>query len=175
MNNKEELVLVKLEAGAVLPSLATPDDAGYDLVAISDPLIKGIPTNNKAGCKEYRQIDYIEYDTGVSICPELGMFSCVFPRSSISKTNLFLANSIGLIDNGYRGTIKLRFKYSFPAPRVRPGSLNSSIILDRKKIYQKGDRIGQIVFFNTQPVEFVVKEELPTSDRGGGGFGSTGK
>lgn len=134
-------------------------DAGYDLIATSDPIIVE---------RETGTIDYIEYDTGLVIEPESGYHTFVMPRSSISKTNLILANSVGLIDNGYRGTIKLRFKYILQFKDLTLGKINFS------RIYKKGDKIGQLVFAKTICPEIIESEVMSETNRGEGGFGSTG-
>ena len=83
----------------------------------------------------------------------------LFPRSSISKTPLRLANSIGLIDGGYRGEIMA--------------------VCDNIKDYDfsisKGDRLFQLVSADLSTIEFKIVKELSDSTRGSGGFGSTGK
>lgn len=160
-------------------------DIGYDLVAISEPNIVG--KRNDFG--NYDSIQYIEYDTGVKLCGEdagSGNFlnySFVYPRSSISKYNLVLANSVGVIDPGFVDSIKVRFKYIaqpedfhiFAGERhgcYAYGSLK--IKINNSKIYQKGDKIAQLIFaakFDPQ-IEFV--DELNKTQRGTRGFGSTG-
>lgn len=145
-------------------------DAGFDVIAKSDPVIVG----TVAFGPYWSKIDYIEYDTGLQIAPEEGYHTLAIPRSSISKTNLFLRNSVGLIDNGYRGTIKFRFGYiSHPGEiTVEAGNLIFEVSDD--KIYKKGDRIGQLIFAKTiEPKELVVGM-LDETERGEGGFGSTG-
>lgn len=136
----------KLHPDAVIPTQATSTDAGYDLVAIDDGKID--EGNN-----------YIQYRTGIAIEPPVGYHTEIFPRSSISKTNLVLANSIGLVDEGYRGELLFRFK---------------QITID-KPSYKKGDKIGQLVVRKTIRAAFEEVQELGSSDRGTGGFGSSGK
>lgn len=96
--------------------------------------------------------------TGVSLEIPEGYVGFLFPRSSISKTKHFLRNSVGVIDSGYRGEVKLRF------------SLDES-----STSYQIGDKVGQVIFVKLPTVELTEVEELPTSARGEGGFGSSGK
>jgi dUTPase len=149
-------------------------DAGYDVTASSSPTIIGDRFNEYY----FKAIDYIEYDTDLVIEPEEGIHSLVFPRSSISKTNLVLCNSIGLIDNGYRGTVKLRFKYiAQPIDYIYPeGSKFPLIEVDTGRIYKKGDKIGQIVFAKTILADSVEeKTSFIETTRNSGGFGSTGK
>jgi|TARA_R100000479_G_scaffold176076_1_gene128975 dUTP pyrophosphatase len=152
-------------------------DAGYDLVAYSNPEIVGTRKTPKS--KIFKSIDYIEYDTNVCVAPdqETMFYSLVYPRSSISKYNLILANSVGVVDSGYRNTIKLRFKYIVqPCDFVFTESKEKldGIRVDEEKIYNKGDKIGQLVWaaHNKPYVEFT--QTLPPSERGPGGFGSTG-
>mgnify|MGYP003653883154 CR=1 FL=1 len=149
-------------------------DIGLDLVAASDPLIVG----HRLRDNDWKHIDYIEYDTGISACLDdisaknSGIF--LFPRSSISRHWLTLCNSVGVIDHGYRDTIKVRFKY-IPQPSdylvfedwliLRP---------DIERMYKRGDKIAQLIFFNLiHPIKKNV-EKLPVSDRGLKGFGSSG-
>jgi dUTPase len=89
------------------------------------------------------------------------MHGLVFPRSSISKYHLSLCNSVAVIDSSYRGEIKLRFR------RLK----------EMGNFYQKGDKIGQLIFFSPCVPEliFVDKFENKTTLRGEKGFGSTGR
>jgi dUTPase len=206
-------LLIKKIEGLELPRQATTSDAGYDISAVSDPIIVAekediiAPELLDDKPTYYRRIKYIEYLTGLYWAPEQeiknkiidvtyihGMASAqvitvpkvnsyhveLFPRSSISKYQLTLANSIGLIDAGYTGEIRFRFKYHFAPADLVPrrnekgdyelvGSVNPSAI------YGKGDAIGQLVARKTIPVEIRLVDELPTSERAAGGFGSTDK
>lgn len=131
-------------------------DAGWDLIASSDPEFVYSDSSKK-------NLLYIEYDTGVVIQPPEGFFTLLFPRSSISKYDLVLANSVGVIDAGYRNTIKLRFKYT--------GKVRS---FKKASIYQKGDKIGQLIFTPLFSLSAHQTDSLDASERGLGGFGSTG-
>ena len=95
---------------------------------------------------------------GISCEPEDGKAYYLFPRSSISKTPLRMANSIGLIDGGYRGEIM---------------AMCDNIKTERHTI-KKGQRLFQICEPNLQPMEILLVDNLDTTLRGGGGFGSTG-
>jgi dUTP pyrophosphatase len=130
-------------------------DAGWDLIANSDPEI--VYSDDKK-----KNILYIEYDTGVTVQPPQGFFTLLFPRSSISKYELALCNSVGVIDSGYRNSIKLRFR--FLGKRFSKNSL----------IYKKGDKIGQLIFTPMFSVSAHQTESLDSSERGNSGFGSTG-
>lgn len=131
-------------------------DAGWDLVACSDA--EFVYADNAK-----KNLLYIEYDTGVVIQPPDGFFTLLFPRSSISKYNLALANSVGVIDAGYRNSIKLRFRYTGKG-KITKNSL----------IYKKGDKIGQLIFTPLLSLSAHQTENLDASERGLGGFGSTG-
>jgi dUTP pyrophosphatase len=86
----------------------------------------------------------------------------LFPRSSNSKKDLLLTNSVGVIDSGYRGEVELRFK-----PIFNNKSENIST-------YDVGDRVGQIMILPYPKIQFVETDKLSESERGDGGFGSTG-
>ncbi len=136
------LKVKKLDSKSVLPDYAKKGDAGMDLTCIS--LVKSPK--------------YYEYGTGLAMEIPEGHVGLVFPRSSISKTDHFLRNSVGVIDSGYRGEIKLRM--SIPA-------------LGETE-YKVGDKIGQLVIIELPWVEIKEVEQLNETDRGNGGFGSTG-
>jgi len=83
----------------------------------------------------------------------------LMPRSSISKTPLRLCNSIGLIDAGYRGEIMAAVDN----------------IKDKSHVLEPGQRLFQLVSMDGGPISFELIDELTGSERGAGGFGSTGK
>ena len=99
----------------------------------------------------------ITYGTGLAMEIPKGFVGLIFPRSSIRKTDLILSNSVGVIDSGYRGEIQATFK--------RSGVY----------AYAVGDRICQIMIIPHPPIEFEEVDELSDTERGDGGFGSTGK
>lgn len=136
----------KLHEDAVLPKNANETDAGYDIVAIDD----GTVTDT-----------YVEYKTGIAIEPPPGYHTEIFPRSSITKTNMVLANSVGLVDESYRGPIIVRFKIVPNGKDIGPG-------------YKKGDKIAQLVIRKTEKAFFEWSDNLSDTARGDGGFGSTG-
>ena len=104
--------------------------------------------------------DYIEYDTGLQFQLPAGYVMLIFPRSSNSKKDLLLCNSVGVLDAGYTGNLKFRFK------------LTTEVYTE--KIYNPGDKIGQIVILPYPEINFIETEEFDETDRGSGGFGSTG-
>lgn len=103
---------------------------------------------------------YIEYDTGIAIEIPKGYVGLVFPRSSVSKLDLIQANSVGVIDSSYRNSIKVRFK---------------KLKDNEACVYVPGERIAQLIILPYPMIGFNEVEKLSDSDRGLGGFGSTGK
>jgi dUTPase len=169
--------------------------AGYDIVAVDDPTVVGdlgreITLEDGTKVPLYKNISYLEYHTAIKIQPlhtSNGDYHHVdmHPRSSVRKYNLVLANSIGLIDNDYRGEILVSFKYFFqPEDFVieftseegkvfQPQSLMAGI--NWSKVYRKGDKIAQLVAEKTNPTNYTFVSELAATARGEGGFGSTGQ
>jgi dUTP pyrophosphatase len=140
----------KLHPDAVIPNYAREGDAGMDLTAIS----KAKDDNGN-----------IVYSTGLSIEIPTGYVGLIFPRSSVSKYNISLCNSVGVIDSGYRGEITLKFTH------VK----NDDMLYKRQPDYKEGDRIGQLIIIPYPQIEFEEVEELSETERGVGGYGSTGK
>lgn len=135
----------KLNPEAIIPKYAHPTDAGLDLTTIS---------------YERDKNNLIVYHTGLSIEIPEGYVGLIYPRSSISKYDLELTNSVGVIDSGYRGEILFKFRETtsnFP------------------NIYVPGDRIGQLIIVPYPSIELEEVDELSSSDRSDKGFGSTGK
>jgi len=165
-----KIQIKKLHIDAVIPSYAKPGDAGMDLTAISQRTETGTDENG----------DYLEYGTGLAIEIPEGHVGLIFPRSSVSKKDLFLANAVGVIDSGYRGEIKLRFKLEQTFDAL-DSWVDDQLYYkegDRRfyaNVYKVGDKIGQLMIIPYPHVELVETEELGSSDRGESGFGSTGK
>ena len=159
----------KLHKDAVIPKYGKPGDAGMDLVSVSSE------ANEKYG--------FVEHDTGIAVEIPEGHVGLVFPRSSISKTPLTLANSVGVIDSNYRGPIKFRFFFNSTGTfftlaandDVDSPSLKEAMREIKSLPYEVGDRIGQLIIIPIPHVEFEEVEELSDTERGEGGFGSTGK
>lgn len=149
----------KLHEDAVLPSYAKPGDAGLDITAVSD----SSTSFPEKGDLWY----YIEYKTGLSVEIPEGYVGLLFPRSSISKSSLILANSVGVIDSGYRGEICFRFKAD--AGLVNQATNESSTPAK----YKKGDKIGQLMIVPYPTIEPEFWSDLSETERGTGGFGST--
>lgn len=101
----------------------------------------------------------ITYGFGIAMEIPKGFVGLVFPRSSVRKYDLSLTNCVGVIDSGYRGEIQATFKKTHNGERK----------------YNIGDRGGQIMILAYPQIEFIESETLSNTDRGEGGFGSTGK
>lgn len=165
-----------------LPKKGSERATGYDVIATSEPEIVGVTSDNIS----YTRIDYIQYRTNLKLAVlEEKLYSgygytdidydiLAFPRSSVSKYNLVLANCIGLIDADYRGEVLLRFKYQWQPEdfRINKDNLIEGIF-NINKLYKKGDKICQLKATKVENIEFVLVNELDSTERGEGGFGST--
>jgi dUTP pyrophosphatase len=147
-----QVKIKKLHTNAVIPSYSKPGDAGLDLTCISVEL-------DQNGCYVYK--------TGIALEIPDGFFGLLVPRSSNSKKSLILTNHAGIVDSGYRGELMFKYKpdYQFFLKDEE---------YQNKSIYQVGDRVGQLIVLPFPPVEFNEVEELSESERGEGGYGSTG-
>lgn len=171
MINKNNKVFIKNSLR--LEPKSSQFDIGIDVKAISVNIV------GKTFASNYVSIDYIEYDTGIFLDTlkknnEEQIYTLVYPRSSISKKNLILCNSVGLIDPNYRDSIKLRYKYIIQPNDIIAHANTFVVKIDEEKIYSIGDKIAQLVFVKNFPVSFEYVPELIPSDRLGG-FGSTGE
>ena len=165
-----------------LPKKGTDRATGFDVIVTSDPEIIGETYDNGA----YKRVDYIQYKTNLKLAvqkervysnfgyTDIDYDVLAFPRSSISKYNLVLANCIGLIDADYRGEVLLRFKYIWQPEdyKIRTDNLIEGTVKPLK-LYYKGDKICQLKVTKVENIEFVLVNELDATNRGEGGFGST--
>ncbi len=136
-----------LDPDLEVPRYATSGDAGLDLVAAEDVSLQ--PGDRAAVA------------TGIAVAIPEGHAGFVHARSGRAlKEGLALANAPGLIDAGYRGEIK-----------VIVVNLDTTSTID----IRRGDKIAQLVIQAVEEVELAPVAELPPSDRGEGGFGSTGR
>lgn len=135
----------RLSEFAITPTKAHADDAGYDFYATD------MVEENGA---------YV-YHTGIAVDIPQGYVGLVFPRSSVARTDIILTNCVGVIDSGYTGEVTAKFK-----------------ILNEKEqpcIYHLGERIFQMIIIPIPEIEFEEVNELRKTDRGSGGYGSSGK
>ena len=165
-----------------LPIKGTDRATGFDVVVTSEPEIIGETYDNGT----YKRIDYIQYKTNLKLAvqkerqysgfgyTDIDYDILAFPRSSVSKYNLVLANCIGLIDADYRGEVLLRFKYIWQPEdyKIRTDNLIEGIV-NSNKLYKKGDKVCQLKVTKVENVEFILVNELDSTNRGEGGFGST--
>lgn len=135
------LKIKKIHPDAVLPSYAKSGDAAMDVVAI----------------RRDEEKEFVEYGTGLALEVPKGYVCLIFPRSSVTKKNQMLKNSVGILDSGYRGELILRFH--------KTGD----------NIYNIGERVGQIMVLPHPYIMVKEVSELSETERGEGGFGSTGK
>ena len=135
----------KLVQTAQKPKFGKPGDAGADLVATS---------------VDFSRKNQVVYGTGLAVEIPEGMVGLVFPRSSVRNYDLSMANSVGVIDSGYRGEIMVTF--------------NLKKSLEEAEIYVLGDRIAQLVIMPVPLAQYVEVDELSETQRGTAGHGSTG-
>jgi dUTP pyrophosphatase len=131
-----------LRSNAKIPTRATEGSAAYDLYATT---------------WESPAPGLMLYTTGVSMAIPKGYVGLIVPRSSVYKTGLTLANSVGVIDSDYRGEIKFIYRAREVGQR-----------------YGMGDRVGQIIIVKHNTIDFEEVDDLDQTPRGKGGFGSTG-
>lgn len=141
-----DIKIQKINDKAIIPVYSKPGDAGLDLTAISIEKLDG---------------DLIKYNFGIALEIPEGYVGYIFPRSSVYKTGQILSNCVGVIDSGYRGEISAIFRYVDYE--------------ENSKEYGIGDRIAQIIIMPIPKVNFIPVQKLQKSERGSGGFGSTGK
>jgi dUTP pyrophosphatase len=136
----------RLDAGVPLPAYAREGDAGLDLHAAHDVTL---PPGARA-----------LVGTGVAIALPPGVAGLIVPRSGLAlRHGVSIVNTPGLIDAGYRGELKVLLVNH---------DLQATVTLRR------GERIAQLVIQRVERAELVAVDELPPSERGAGGFGSTG-
>ena len=154
----------KMHPDAVIPKYAKVGDAGLDLTATS---------------MYYDEYGNICYGTGLAFEIPEGYVGLIFPRSSICKEQLLLSNAVGVIDSGYRGEVSFKFKPSIALDNRQCVKADAeklwSIAVRKNDIYKVGDRIGQMIIMPYPSVEFEEVEELSETERGEGGYGSSGK
>lgn len=133
---------------AKIPTQADIGSAGYDLYAATDSDIQIPPHSN------------VMIGTGIAMAIPLGYFGGIYARSGIaSKRNLRPANCVGVIDASFRGEIKVALHNDSP----------------ETKTIQAGERIAQLVIQKHEIVDFEEVDKLDETERGTGGFGSSGE
>lgn len=142
-----EIKIKKLEENAVIPTRGSAYAAGYDLYACIDEKV-----SIYAG-------ETVKVGTGLSIAIPDGYFGAIFARSGLAtKEGLRPANCVGVCDSDYRGEYIIALH-------------NDSATM---RIIEPGERIAQLVVMPYLAVDFIESDDLDQTDRGSGGFGSTG-
>lgn len=145
-----EVRFKKLSDKAVTPTYAHDGDAGLDLTAVS--------VNSEINeCGQF----VIVYYTGLALEIPKGYVGLIFLRSSIAKKSLTLTNCVAVIDSNYRGEILLKFK----------NTTGDSV----PAVYPIGAKIAQLVIMPYPIVNLIESDELSSTERGEGGFGSSDK
>lgn len=152
---KKVQVKIKLLPGGKMPEKKSAGAAAFDCYASENVVVEGKPA-------------LIGLGFALEI-PE-GYHAKIFPRSSIGlKTNLRQPNCCGIIDSDYRGEVKaIYFRKLVPSYGIVDCEIKLQCI-------KKGDRIAQMLIERNEDVELVAADELSETDRGSGGFGSTGR
>ena len=142
-----KVLITRLDPSVPLPSYAKPGDAGADLATRIDFTLK--------------PGERLLVPTGIAIALPKGYVALVHPRSGLAiKNGVSLVNTPGTVDAAYRGELACIL-------------INHD--LTNEVTFKKGDRIAQLVIQKVEEADFVEVDSLPGSDRGSGGFGSTGK
>ena len=145
---KLEIRIVRLDPDLPLPAYARTGDAGADLVAREDAVLAA------GGGRAV-------VPTGVAVAIPEGYAGFVLPRSGLAVGHgVTVLNAPGLVDQGYRGELRVAL-------------VNTDATLDY--VVRRGDRIAQLVVQRVEEAAFVEVAELPSSERGEGGFGHTGR
>lgn len=143
-----DIEVIQLDAGLGLPAPARRHDAGMDLCARQDALVKA------AGGR-------CLVATGVSLAIPPGWAGFVLPRSGLAlRHGVTCLNAPGLIDAGYRDEIKVILHNTDPVADYQ---------------VRRGDRVAQLVIQVVEQVSWLVVDALPQSERGGGGLGHSGR
>lgn len=161
----------KLHKDAKIPTYAKDGDAGLDLTCVS---------------VEQDSDGNLVYHTGLAFAIPKGWVGLLFPRSSNAKKDLILTNSVGVLDSGFRGEVVFKYrpmyhKVSYPfwkrIVHIFKKDENEELKVDifPTRIYEEGDRIGQIVIVKHPYITFIERDELTETERDEGGFGSSGK
>ena len=138
----------KLNSEAIIPTQGSPQAAGWDLYALEETIVK---RNTSSMIK-----------TGLALAIPIGWEGQIRCRSSLGKKGMIMPNGIGTIDSDYRGELMV---------------LATWIGQGDEFVVQKGERVAQLLFSRVPRVKFVERDfdQLGSTDRGTGGFGSTGK
>lgn len=149
-----KIKIKRLNELAVIPTIARKGDAGMDITATS---------------RHYDKDGNVVFGTGLAFEIPKGYVGFLFPRSSNAKKDLILTNSVGVVDSGYRGEVTFKFK---PSAFFSDDEDDSMFGFNT---YEVGDRVGQIIIMPVPAFSFVEVDELSETERGTGGYGSSGR
>lgn len=150
---KKLIVKIKLLPGGKMPVKKTAGAAAWDCFARENVTVGSKP---------------VLVGLGFMAEPPKGYYLEIVPRSSIGlKTDLRQPNSVGIIDQDYRGEVKVMYE-----SRVRKTPLDYACVIEHK--IKAGDRIAQMILRKMEEADLVEVDELSETERGSGGFGSTG-
>lgn len=170
-----EIKFKQTMGGLKIPKYATESSSCFDIYAAEDAVIK--PS------------EMVAIKTGLIFEPEDGYGIMLYPRSGISsKTSLRFANSVGVIDNDYRGEVKILLENAMPKPLVNnlvpayqlvdgtfiDGDYSHGYLPLGTIIVKRGDRIAQAMPIKIEKANLIRTTEVSETKRGKGGFGSTG-
>lgn len=180
----------KVHPNAVIPTKAHATDAGFDLVAVS---------------RKFDEIGNVVYGTGIAVEIPEGYAGLIFPRSSICKYDLALSNAVGVIDAHFRGEITAKFKPTLLVSDVNGRGVDAQDYEGKERtewdgqqvtfhgraanypdvsdgcapfpprLYEVGERIAQMIILPYPEIEFEETDTLTGTERGTGGYGSTGR
>lgn len=164
-------IKIKLDPGAEMPKRAHATDVGADIKALHTWLVQGDgtehPLRTPEDCRaaETRRLDVakIKIDTGVHATPPPGFYIELVPNSRLAKSPFMFANSLGIIDPDYTGSM-----------RVILNTVNSITPEDIEK-FLPGNVVGQLILRRRHEAEFIQVDALEETERGAGGFGSTAR
>ena len=145
---KMKVRIKKLNEKAMIPTKAHATDAGFDLYC----------TSREVNWEKRQLVCH----TGLAFEIPEGYVGLLFPRSSVSNKPLMMSNSVGVVDSCYRGEVTAKFNIT----DTRQSAFSH---------YQEGDRIAQMIIIPYPEIEFEEADSLSESDRGTGGYGSTGR
>lgn len=172
-------IKVKLDDGAFMPERAHNTDSGYDLKIMKWEVGESYetlysPQDEKPGlfaslCKlpvirSFARPKYVMIDTGVHVQPEDGYWTMAVANSRTAKRPYWLGNGVGIIDQGYTGSIRFIYKV---APWATVGDIS--------EYFSDGNVCGQLIVMKRYDADLEQVEELGDTKRGDGGFGSTEK
>lgn len=158
------IVKIKLLPGGKMPVKKTAGAAAWDCFAREDTIVKAAP---------------VLIGLGFMAEPPEGYYLEIVPRSSTGlKTNLRQPNSVGVIDSDYRGEVKAMYESKIEERKVaHSGTVFSAPVykcVGTATLIKAGERIAQMILRKKYDAELVEVDELSETERGTGGFGSTG-